>query len=78
MARRRGWRFGGKIAGHLVGEFPHARKPHNKMFGRIAPGNTMCMRDPDPAGNQRHWILEVHLVSPDGAFGGFYERLLEA
>ena len=29
------------------------------------------------AGDPRHWILEMHFVSPDGRFGGFYERLLE-
>ncbi len=34
------------------------------------------MRDPRSAA--RHWILEIHLVTPDGAFGGFYERLLDA
>ena len=31
----------------------------------------------DANGRVRHWILEIHLVSPDGTFGGFYERLLE-
>ena len=76
-AERRGWRFGGRIAGHLVGEFPHARDPRDKQFRRIAPGNTMRMRDPDPARFPRHWILEVHLVAPDEAFGGFYERLID-
>lgn len=76
-ADRRGWRFGGRIAGHLVGEYPYARDPQDKEFRRIAPGNTMRMRDPDPEGRRRNWILEVHLVSQDGSFGGFYERLLE-
>lgn len=75
-AEHRGWRFGGKIAGHLVGEFPYARNPHDRALRRIAPGNTMRMRDPDADGRTRHWILEVHLVSQDGTYGGFYERLL--
>lgn len=76
-SERRGWIFGGRIAGHLVGEFPHARAPGDKEPRRISPGNTTRMRDPDTAGRRRHWILEIHLLSPDRSFGGFYERLLE-
>jgi Xaa-Pro dipeptidase len=76
-AEAAGWRFGGKIAGHLVGEFPHARWPGVKEHGHVRPENPTQMRDPDGFGRRRHWILEIHLVSPDGRFGGFYERLLE-
>ena len=76
-AERRGWRFGGKIAGHLVGEFPYARGPGNKQTRLLGPTNVLRMRDLDASGNPRHWILEVHLVAPDLSFGGFYERLLE-
>jgi Xaa-Pro dipeptidase len=75
-AEQAGWRFGGRIAGHLVGEFPHARWPGVKEHGHIRPENPTRMRDPDGFGRRRHWILEIHLVSPDGRFGGFYERLL--
>ncbi len=74
---RRGWRFGGEIAGHIVAEFPHARLPGIKQHGHIRPENPTRMRDPDGNGQARHWILEVHLVAPDGTFGGFYERLLK-
>lgn len=77
-AEKRGWRFGGRIAGHVVGKFPHARSPVGKDGGRVSPGNAERMRDLDRAGRPRHWILEIHLVSPDGSFGGFYERLLLA
>ncbi len=77
-AERRGWLFGGKIAGHLVGEFPFALAPGDKTTRRINAGNTKRMRDPDDNGLPRHWILEIHLVSPDRQFGGFYERLLES
>lgn len=77
-AERRGWLFGGRIAGHLVGEYPYARSPGDKNLRRIGPGNTKPMRDPDETGNPRHWILEIHLVSRDRSFGGFYERLLES
>lgn len=75
-AEARGWRFGGRIAGHLVGRYPYARSPAGKDGGRVSPANTQRMRDPDMHGQRRHWILEVHLVAPDGSFGGFHERLL--
>ena len=71
-----GWRFGGKIAGHIVSEFAHALIPGDKALNRISPLNPKPMSDPDGKGRARHWILEIHLVAPDGSFGGFYERLL--
>ncbi len=75
-SERRGWRFGGDIAGHTVAEFPHAHIPGVKRHNHIRPENPTRMRDPDGNGNARHWILEIHLVARDGSFGGFYERLL--
>jgi Xaa-Pro aminopeptidase len=75
-AAKAGWRFGGKIAGHLVSEFAHALIPGDKKLNRISPENPKAMSDPDSKGQARHWILEIHLVSPDASFGGFYERLL--
>lgn len=71
-----GWRFGGAIAGHLVSEFAHAHIPGDKNLNRVMPGNDKRMRDPDELGRERHWILEIHLVEPNGTYGGFYERLL--
>jgi len=71
-----GWSFGGVIAGHLVSEFAHALIPGDKNLNRIYPGNPKRMRDPDELGRERHWILEIHLVEPEGRYGGFYERLL--
>jgi Xaa-Pro dipeptidase len=71
-----GWRFGGAIAGHLVSEFAHAHIPGDKDLNRIHPANPERMRDPDELGQERHWILEIHLVEPNGSYGGFYERLL--
>lgn len=76
-AERRGWLFGGKIAGHLVGQFPHARSAGDRALRWIFPANVTPMRAPDAAGNPKHWILEIHLLSRDRSFGGFYERLLE-
>jgi Xaa-Pro dipeptidase len=76
-AEAAGWLFGGAIAGHIVGEFPHARIPGNKDHYRISPANPGRMRDPDSLGQPRYWIIEVHLVDRTRSFGGFYERLLQ-
>ncbi|MGU3314221.1 M24 family metallopeptidase [Sphingomonas sp. M6A6_1c] len=70
-----GYRFGGRIAGHIVAEFPHARLPGERQAHHISPANPLPLSDPDAFGQRRYWILEVHLVTIDGAFGGFYERL---
>lgn len=77
LAEQAGWLFGGQIAGHLVGEFPHARIPGDKDLYRISPDNPSRMRDPDAEGQRKYWILEVHLVNQDRLWGGFYERLLQ-
>lgn len=75
-AEAAGWSFGAKTAGHIVAEFAHGHLPGEKMWNRIAPGNTARMRDLDTLGRIKHWILEIHLVDRARAFGGFYERLL--
>ena len=75
-AEQAGWKFGGKIAGHIVAEFPHARIPGVKQLHHASPENPEPMRDLDANGRVRRWILAIHLVSPDEKFGGFHERLL--
>lgn len=75
-AEKRGFIFGGKIAGHTVGEFPHLTWPGEREHTRIYPENPMRLSDPDHLGRKRFWIIEVHLVAADRSFGGFYERLL--
>ena len=75
-ADRAGWLFGGAIAGHWVGEFPHSRWPGERSRMAIWPGNLASMRTPDHLGRERNWILEIHLVDRARTFGGFYERLL--
>ncbi|MES1198802.1 MAG: M24 family metallopeptidase [Pseudomonadota bacterium] len=75
-AEARGYIFGGKIAGHTIGEFPHLTWPGEKDHQRINPLNPTRLADPDAFGRTRHWIVEVHLIAQDRSFGGFYERLL--
>lgn len=77
LSGERGWEFGGVIAGHLVGEFPHVKIAGDEIDSYIAPGSTLPMRRKERSGKQCHWILEVHLVDRDRRFGGFHEELLD-
>ncbi len=75
-AKKCGYIFGGQIAGHTIGEFPHLTWPGERAQQLIWPNNTAPLDAPDGFGRTRHWIVEVHLVAADRSFGGFYERLL--
>jgi len=77
LSQQAGWEFGGTIAGHLVGEFPHEKIAGDEIESYIAPGSTHPMRRTDRTGRVCHWILEVHLIDPVRRFGGFYEELLD-
>jgi Xaa-Pro dipeptidase len=76
LARQNGWEFGGPIAGHLIGQFPHERIPDDKISLYVHPQNPMRMRQLNVEGQQRHWILEIHFVDRARQIGGFYEELL--
>ena len=71
-AEEAGWLFGGAIAGHIVGEFPHAHIPGDKDLYRLSSANPERMRAPDALGQMKFWILEVHLVDRTRSWGGFY------
>jgi Xaa-Pro dipeptidase len=77
LAADAGWEWGGTIAGHLVGEFPHDEKDGDDVHSNIEPGSSRPMRGFDRTGRICHWILEIHLVDRDREFGGFYEELLD-
>jgi Xaa-Pro aminopeptidase len=76
QAEQAGWSFGGTIAGHLVGEFPHETISGDRVLQNIMPGNTRTLESRDSQGRRRHWILEIHLVDRARQIGGFYEELL--
>ena len=76
MARDYGWEYGGPIAGHLIGQFPHERIPNDKISLYVHPDNPMRMHGQDAEGQQRHWILEIHFIDRAKKIGGFYEELL--
>ncbi len=46
LAAEAGWEFGGQIAGHLVGQFPHEKIAGDDIESYIAPGSSepMCAR----------------------------------
>jgi len=76
LAELYGWEFGGAIAGHLIGQFPHERIPGDKVTLYVHPENPRRMRELDADGQERHWILEIHFVDRTRQIGGFYEELL--
>jgi Xaa-Pro aminopeptidase len=77
LAADAGWEFGGEIAGHLVGQFPHEKIAGDDIESYIAPGSDKPMRRTDRTGRICHWILEVHLTDRSRQIGGFYEELLD-
>lgn len=76
LADQAGWEYGGPIAGHLIGVFPHEKIAGDKVTLYVHPKNHNRMRLPDASGRERHWIFEIHFVDRARQIGGFYEELL--
>jgi Xaa-Pro dipeptidase len=76
LAKKSGWEFGGRIAGHLIGHFPHEKIAGDKVTLYVHPKSSLPMRSLDEQGRKRHWILEIHFVDREHEIGGFYEELL--
>jgi Xaa-Pro dipeptidase len=76
FGEERGWEFGGAMAGHLIGQFPHERIPNDKVSLYIHPNNHAEIRQIGSDGVSRHWILEIHFVHRQREIGAFYEELL--
>jgi Xaa-Pro dipeptidase len=76
LAEKYGWEFGGPIAGHLIGQFPHERIAEDKVTLYVHPKSNLRMRSNDEKGRLRHWILEIHFVDRKRQIGGFFEELL--
>ncbi|MGA8502530.1 MAG: M24 family metallopeptidase [Candidatus Sulfotelmatobacter sp.] len=76
LAAQAGWEYGGPIAGHLIGVFPHEKIEGDKITLYVHPKNHNRMRTLDASGRLRHWILEIHFVDRVQQIGGFYEELL--
>ncbi len=69
--------FGGEIAGHIVGKFPHEQPSDPKsMELDIHPENHNDLFLLDANGNKRHWILELLFIDKEKQIGGYFEQLL--
>lgn len=75
-AHEYGWEFGGPIAGHIIGQFPHEELDPEMYDLYVHPENTKSMMALDESGNKRDWILEIHFVDREREIGGFFEQLL--
>ena len=72
-----GWSFGGEIAGHIVGKFPHEQPVDPKSPELdIHPENHNDMFLLDANGDKRHWILELQFIDKEKGIGGYFEQLL--
>lgn len=76
LAHQYGWEYGGEIAGHLIGQFPHEKLESGNYGLYVHPDNPNNMFLPDANGNKREWILEIHFVDREREIGGFFEQLL--
>jgi len=76
LAGRFGYEFGGEIAGHIVGPYPHEQLGPGNLGLDIHPDNHQDMFLKDSQGNDRNWILEIHFVDRANSIGGFMEQLL--
>ena len=76
-AKEYGWTFGGGIAGHIVGKYPHEQPVDPQSLELdIHPDNPNDLFLPDDYGNERHWVLELLFIDRENEIGGFFEQLL--
>ena len=76
-AEEYGWEFGGVIAGHIIGKYPH-EQPLDPLSLELDlhpdNPNDIFLRDED--GNPRHWILELQFIDRENEIGAYFEQLL--
>jgi len=76
LARESGWEFGGQIAGHLIGQFPHEKIAGDKVTLYIQPNSNLPMRSLDEHGPRRRRRHVGFAVDRQRQIGGFFEELL--
>jgi hypothetical protein len=76
LANDCGWSFGGEIAGHIIGQYPHEKLEKENKSNYIHPQNHSNMNDLNAKGEKKNWILEIHFVDRDKKIGGFFEQLM--
>lgn len=63
-AQSRGFQLNPLMAGHRLGDFPHALFSKDKLFSTdIVPQKNL-------------WVLEIHIIDPDSRRGSFFEDIL--
>jgi Xaa-Pro aminopeptidase len=77
LSKRYGYEFGGEIAGHIIGYYPHEQPNPMDLSLDIHPDNPVSILLLDKQGNKRHWVLEIHFVDKKNGIGGYYEQLLK-
>lgn len=78
LAKKYDWEFGGEIAGHIIGHFPHEQLEEEDKRNYVHPENLSDMKKPLEGSAPRYWILEMHFIDRDQQIGGFMEKLLSA
>ena len=76
LANKYGWEFGGEIAGHIIGQYPHEKLEKEDKTNYIHPENHSNMFGLNKKGLKKNWILEIHFVDEKKEIGGFFEQLL--
>ena len=76
LAKKYGWEFGGEIAGHIIGQYPHEKLEKEDKTNYIHPENHSNMFDLNKKGEKKNWILEIHFVDKEKKIGGFFEQYL--
>ena len=76
-AKAYGYEFGGEIAGHIVGKFPHEQPVDPKCLELdIHPDNPNDIFLLTPDGEERHWILELQFIDRERQIGSYFEQLI--
>jgi len=76
LANDYGWSFGGEIAGHIIGQYPHEKLEKENKSNYIHPQNHSNMNGLNAKGEKKNWILEIHFVDRNKKIGGFFEQLM--
>jgi hypothetical protein len=72
-----GYTFGGQIAGHILGKYPHEQPADPTSVALdVHPHNDDDMFLLDANGDKRHWLLELLFIDATNEIGGYFEQLL--
>jgi hypothetical protein len=72
-----GYTFGGQIAGHILGKYPHEQPADPTSVALdVHPQNDDDMFLLDANGDKRHWLVELLFIDAENEIGGYFEQLL--